>query len=528
MSRRSLVDLAAEASRGGAYLFAGNALSLALSALASILIARLLGPEGYGIYSLVLTVPAIVGPLIGLGIGQAVTRYVAMLGSEGKGCDASMYIRVALIFEASLGLVAMVLVFLCSDLVAMYMLGRPGIGSLVGLVSPLVLTGSIIGICDGVFLAFLKTKYSALVKSLQALVKLALSPLLALSLGVMGALGGNVASYIVATIASLALLASACRTLGSNNKATSVGYVEALRSMISYAYPLYLPTLLGFLIGRVIFVLTAHFVSDYELGNYSVAQNLYSPISMATSAIGSSLFAVFSGLDPGRESREVAEVFRASVKYSTVLMVPAIAMAILFSRDLVVLVYGLDYEAAPLYLALTATGALGVGLGAYVLGGLFAGIGKTQEVFRSWIVNTLVSLPLTLILLPRLGMVGAIVAGLIGGYASTVYLLMRAKIEAGVSIGAKEIARVYVSAAISALATLPVLYVEIHEVLRVILASIIYVASYAIILPLLGALKEDEVSILVNVARRSGPVLLPLTLLLRIEERIIRKLKQIL
>jgi hypothetical protein len=43
--------------RGGLFLFAGNTVATVILAVGSIVIARLLGPEGYGLYSVCLIVP---------------------------------------------------------------------------------------------------------------------------------------------------------------------------------------------------------------------------------------------------------------------------------------------------------------------------------------------------------------------------------------------------------------------------------------------------------------------------------------
>ena len=47
-----LTDIAENSVRGGFFLFAGNALSTIILAVGSILIARLLGPEDYGLYNI--------------------------------------------------------------------------------------------------------------------------------------------------------------------------------------------------------------------------------------------------------------------------------------------------------------------------------------------------------------------------------------------------------------------------------------------------------------------------------------------
>ncbi len=48
----SNIDVAKQSARGSLILFAGNFLDTAINAVAIILVARLLGPDGYGTYTL--------------------------------------------------------------------------------------------------------------------------------------------------------------------------------------------------------------------------------------------------------------------------------------------------------------------------------------------------------------------------------------------------------------------------------------------------------------------------------------------
>ncbi|MEM2261641.1 MAG: oligosaccharide flippase family protein, partial [Ignisphaera sp.] len=72
---RGLFNIAEESIRGVLALFTGDVLSTIILAIGSILMARFLGPEGYGLYSLSLVIPTIMLSLIALGIDHAVIRF---------------------------------------------------------------------------------------------------------------------------------------------------------------------------------------------------------------------------------------------------------------------------------------------------------------------------------------------------------------------------------------------------------------------------------------------------------------------
>ncbi|MEM2614760.1 MAG: oligosaccharide flippase family protein, partial [Nitrososphaerota archaeon] len=81
---KRLYDVVDESIKSGLALFTGDALSTVILAIGSILIARFLGPEGYGLYSLSLAIPTIMLSFIALGIDQAVIRFQARLKAEDR------------------------------------------------------------------------------------------------------------------------------------------------------------------------------------------------------------------------------------------------------------------------------------------------------------------------------------------------------------------------------------------------------------------------------------------------------------
>ena len=70
-------DIAKESAEGSLILFFGNLVSTAVIAIAAVLIARLLGPRGYGEYTLAFLLPGITQLFVGFGANLSVTRYSA-------------------------------------------------------------------------------------------------------------------------------------------------------------------------------------------------------------------------------------------------------------------------------------------------------------------------------------------------------------------------------------------------------------------------------------------------------------------
>jgi len=95
----NLSDIAKLSAKGSFFLFLGKTSSTLIMSLASILIARLLGPEEYGLYIVALIIPSLLIPLSDLGISFALTRFSALFLSEKKGRKILDLIKTGIFFK---------------------------------------------------------------------------------------------------------------------------------------------------------------------------------------------------------------------------------------------------------------------------------------------------------------------------------------------------------------------------------------------------------------------------------------------
>ena len=84
--------------RGMYDLFLGNTAYTLLLAVTAIVVGRIIGPDGYGLYAVALIVPSFLFTAVRLGLDSAATRYAARLRSEGKEQEAVSFIYATMIF----------------------------------------------------------------------------------------------------------------------------------------------------------------------------------------------------------------------------------------------------------------------------------------------------------------------------------------------------------------------------------------------------------------------------------------------
>jgi len=203
------------------------------------------------------------------------------------------------------------------------------------------------------------------------------------------------------------------------------------------------------------------------------------------------LFPAFSKLNS--DSEELRRLFKLSVKYVALLIVPAsIALATL-SKELITLLYGPGYGLAPMFLTLYALTFLHAGLGSPILDHFFSGIGRTGTVFKWNLIHLSIFLPLGYTLTMLYGASGLIVALLVSSAFPLSYGLLIAKREFRVSLDTGASLRIYIASSISALPTLVLLRLSpFNSLVNTILGGLIFLSTYLTLSPLMGSIQPSD------------------------------------
>jgi len=495
MSNR-LAEIAEESTRGGFSLFLGNASATFISAVVVVIVARLLGPDNYGIYALCFTIPPLAVSITDLGMSPALIRYSARLESEDRRPELATMLRSVFISRLLLAALALIVVLLLSDELAAFGLGRPGIGEYVRLASFLILFQVLVTATSSALIGLGRMADASLMMTVQSVSKAVASPaLVLLGFSVAGAILGHITGFVVAASLGMTLLfARRYRNLTVGSKGGSMGYVESLRVAVKYGLPLYSGGLLTTLLVQYQNIVLAHNVPDFEIGNFNAAVNFSALLNLVAYPIATALFPAFSKIDLHSESNDLKKLFEISVKYGSFLLIPASMIVALLSRDLVFTIYGRGYSSAPLYLSIYAGIFLLAGFGYLVLGPLFNGIGETKETLKITIVNAALFLPAAPVMAQAYQVEGLVMAFLASNVAGTAYGLKVAHKKFHLKLDLNSSLRIYLASAVSIVPTLLLLStVNLPSLLNIAMGGFTYVASYLTFAPLTRAIKRPDV-----------------------------------
>ncbi|MCS7104632.1 MAG: oligosaccharide flippase family protein [Thermofilaceae archaeon] len=478
--RDALTVAAAESVASAFSLFGGQVLATFIAGLSSIVLARLLGPEGYGRYSLSTTVASFLMLLTNFGVHAALTREASKLVAKGSLQAFSPLVGVALRFSLITSFLASTVGFLFSSALSLLLLNRLELVHLVRLALPLVIIDPLFNLVYASLLGLGDAKALALMPIVRDFSRGVLSPLLALGSGCEGAVTGLVVGHALAAVAGFILL---WRRVGG------LGFARwgDLKPLLRYGLPLHVSTVLS--TGLMVYQnsLLAWFATDEEVGNLKIAGNFYALLQLVSLPITSALFPAFSKL----EKEESGRAFKFAVKYSALLLAPAGAYACVMSRDLVRLIYGDAYRLAPVYFSIQAVSFLWSGLGTAVLGSFLQGIGESKVVFEAMLVYASAFVPLSLSLALVAGVYGVLVATLASNLAFTLFSLREA-LKRGVSLDWSLALRVCLASILAVAMAGALSLISSRYVVRLAFSMAGFLFAYGLLAPSTGCLNLDD------------------------------------
>jgi O-antigen/teichoic acid export membrane protein len=524
----SFIAIAEETARGAFFLFGGSVVATLLSAICGIIVARLLGPELYGAYSLVFTVVGFLSVFTGLGVNAALTKYISSLqGARERGVLVDV-IKVGVLFITLESLIVSLLGYVFVRELTTWLVNRPELATPTLVLLPVVFFQSIIVASTGILLGFTDTKRIAIVSIAQQALRSILAPLLIVAgMGLTGALLGNTLAYAIsATIAGV----YAYKYYSSLVKQVKHGagrlQVSILREMVVYGAPLYASSVISSLVDVYRNALLSRIASDYVVGSFNVAFRFVVLITIVMGPISTALFPAFSKLSGN--SGDLQRMFTLAVKYSSLLVVPITIFSVVMSRELVVVLFGRGYlELTPHFFALIALNYLYVVIGYMVLGSFFSGVGKTRVNLESMLIYSGLFIALATPLSSIYGVYGLLYTMLVTNGVSTLYALYIAHRDYGVGVDRSSTIGLLVASLISALPVY-ILSTSINVVgallnlLKLVISGLLFLAIYATLLPVFKVISKKDLEFIASIFSKIKPLKPLILLIAKYEEKLIK------
>lgn len=365
------------------------------SFILSIIIARILGPEGKGIVTAIFVIPNLLVSIADLGIRQATAYYVGRRIYKANNVYSS--ILLVWIITSSISILIALLYYFTgpSEQYGWYLLTIP-LATL-----PFMLLNKYL---DGLFLGLQQVPTVNLIQILGFAVNFVSIILLIvlLKLGVYGAAIATMLTAFFTLIASLFLI----RNYISTKFAYKKGIIKDLISKgIAYAIALFVLSLNY----KIDIIFLERMTTPSDVGIYSIGVSLSELIWQIPAAMGMVLFS-----KSANSSREIDAVNR-STRLLRLSWIPIILFSILFwifVPLIIRILYGVDFLDSASVLRLLLPGII-VMVIFKVLNADLAGRGYPLFALRAYLLSLVINIVLNIILIPYLGISGAAIASTI-------------------------------------------------------------------------------------------------------------------
>lgn len=373
----------------------------------SIFVARIIGADGFGLLTLVLSLTNIMIAVATLGVPPAVTKFLAgEVATSSRASRTTLYMAVRLVALASAA-VAVVVGLIGYVLIAPYY-SSPALLNLlilavifVGLTAPLIpFANALQGLG--------KIARLNRVSVAGAAIGLGLAVVLAIAFAEKGALIAFLVGSAMPAFLAIRYVNEEIRRLPNRDPAIPV----SAKTMLNYGLP---NLLAGISVLAALYVMNSWLAVSsgfVDLGNFAVASSLAAVIGLIPSAMGIPLFPVLSSLNVSDPKRGRALVPRA-MRITTFVSVPIVVISIIFAEEIIGVAYGPQFAAASPLLAILATSSLITSITG-VVGSQMAGSGKMWLGLELNLLWAAVLVSAAAVLIPRFGALGASLATLTG------------------------------------------------------------------------------------------------------------------
>ena len=387
-----------------------------------IYLARLLGPEKYGVFGVCIAIITICYVFLNNGVRQVISKFSAKYPESAKYFQTKG-VTAQLAISTILGLIVIIfsknIAYLFNDNDLITPLYLSGI---------IIITQSLYFVYTGALNGLKKFWSENAILSTYGLVKpIAAILLVYLGFEVMGALTG----FLMASIAAVMLGIILTWNLG-NKKHDSIKINNILKSSI--------PIMLIFagvtIIMNFDLLSVKHFMPEGKFSGYYTSAAAISKLSYwFLFAFGSVLLPFVSSSFHKKDILQTRKYINEIIRYSLLIVLPMVFLFSFYADNTVRLIYGEGYHPAGNVLKILIFGLVNLGL-ISIFSHIMIGINQEKVMIKYSLIGIIVAIILNIILVPRIGMIGGAISTTISASIVAIlsYSFIKRKLEIEINI----------------------------------------------------------------------------------------------
>lgn len=488
-------NLSKKAVSGSLWNFSANIISRAGALIFSIILAKFLLPGRFGVYSLSLSIAMIFLTLGDLGINQTLIKYVSQSISKNKLSIAKAYfkyiIRMKFLLTIAVSLILVVFSFIA-----------PRIFNNNELFFPLILSSIFIFLFsletffESIFYIYHKTFYLNIKELIYQMARIGLVLTTFILASRSYYVSGVIVSMIIAMFLALLFVIYYSMKLPSfvfDKRINSDDVAIDVREYWKFLLYLTLGGVAGIFFSYIDTIVIGLFLDAEFVGYYRAAYTLVFGI------VGMLIFPqLLLTLFSESNKKKMSKNFNDIIKYLTIVVVPVFILMCFFSKEIILIVYGVNYLPSSLVL-LTLSIMLPLSVYSSTIISLLSSKGRASIFASSIIWATIINIVLNFIIIyllrsnPENAIVGAAVATVISSIFYNIRLISLSKSSIGLSYDISFFHKPIISGLVMASILLVISkYTDSTGVIYTLITSLIGVILYLSMIIATGGLEKKE------------------------------------
>lgn len=466
--------------------------SIIISGVMVLVLARLLQPTLYGIYTLAYSISMFFSAFGMSGIGHYLNKYIPMWVARRRRKELERDLGASFAVVFAISVVAVLIGVSLSGFVSAYVFHSASYIPLVDLALLSIVFAPLMYLSYNALIGFRDGIGSAITYSVGNLVIAAASIILVLlGYGAFGAIAGLIIGSVVGIIAgAFFILKHSAIRLGISDLGQ-----RAVR-ILAFSLPVASSTILQVLMNSFSILFLGVFSSAVIIGSFGVSYRIGTIVVTAVGFISSVLVQMFASALEGRKSAEkVGKLYNYSIYFGAVLTVPVAVYLIVLSRAFVNALFP-AYTSSLLYTPAVVISLL-VGMIGIYASSLAISTGRVNKVLKYAVVTTIAQLALLLVLVPLVNAYGVILATYLGGSVVSNWLFvryMRKEFRIRTELG--KVYRVVLAGFLLALLLVPAAVVPRAPTVQLVAGVLAIMVLYPPLLGITGAMRSDEIKLL--------------------------------
>lgn len=469
-----------------------------------LLIARMLGPAGYGLFGLTLPFIGIFQILSAAGFPPAIAKFVAQHKAVGEEDKARQVILTSIKLMMILGVSFGLLMFFSANWIATTIFSKPDLTLPLQAVSLIMPFSVIVGAFRGAFQGIYKMELIVVSRAVEQLFTILLGvALVAVGFYAAGAVLGTGLGFLASALVSFILFKKYVWSM-FQEPAVDLSLKEELRllkTLLAFSVPVTITALSEMAIYDVSTFVIGIYLAVQFAGYYTTADPIARIPLIISLSVATAILPAASEAMSLKNKELLSSYVTESYRYVVMTVFPLCIGIALFAGPLISRLFGPEFiQGAPVLSILV------IGMTFYSLfmvsASITQGIGHPRIPMYILIIGTVINIGLNFIMVPIYGIVGAAVATTLSAFIIMVLVLWQTFSLTNVQIPYLEFAKISVASTIMGLPLLllPQTYLGLY--VAVIIAPFIFLFAFTFI----GGFTKRDIRILRRYTHKLGPL----------------------